>query len=254
MDIPSHCINCGNALSTAYCPTCGQKNPPKKISLLNLYHDFQSRVYGFDGMFPQTLKDLTIQPGKIAIDYIKGNRVKYVGPVGYFFVMLTIFILSLSVLNIDFYALSLAGNPFGNTASTPGQEAATQMVVKMFSENLRIFQFLLVPLTALWLKVFFRKSGHSLLEMMVPTFYWYGHLEILAIINVLLFFFTGLTVNSIFLPVNVLLLWICLYVNVWERVWTFYQRYTCLRDFVFGFYVAQHYFCFGLFYNPPGIT
>ncbi len=204
MEILSHCINCSTAVSTTYCPTCGQKNPPKKISLMNLYTDFQSRVYGFDGMFPQTLRDLTIRPGKVALDYINGNRVKYVGPVGYFFVMLTIFILSLSVFKIDFYALSVASNPFGKTTTTPGQEAATQMVIKIFSENLRIFQFMLVPLTAIWLKVFFRKSGHSMLEMMVPAFYWYGHVEILAIMNVLLFYFTGFTANSISLPVNIL--------------------------------------------------
>lgn len=202
MSNPSLCINCGSEVSSAYCPSCGQRHPPKKISLLNLYHDFQSRVYGFDGMFPRTLRDLTIRPGKVATAYIAGNRVKYVGPVGYFFVMLTIFILLLGILDIDFYELSQASSPFGKTTTTQQQEEGAQMVVKMFSDNLRIFQFILIPLVAFWYKIFFRKSGYSYLEMMVPSFFFYGHLEILGIVNEVVFYFTGNTFNSLFFPLQ----------------------------------------------------
>lgn len=202
MSNPSLCINCGSDVSTAYCPSCGQKNPPRKISVLSLYHDFQSRIYGFDGMFPRTLRDLTIRPGKVALAYINGNRVKYVGPVGYFFVMLTIFILLLGILDIDFYEFSQASSPFGKTTTSRQQEEGAQMVVKIFSDNLRIFQFMLIPLTAFWFKIFFSKSGYSFLEMMVPTFYFYGHLEILAIINEVFFYFTVGTLNTLFFPLN----------------------------------------------------
>ena len=76
------CINCGSPVATPFCANCGQASPPKKLSVLTLYTDFQSRIYGFDGMFPRTLRDLTIRPGHVAETYINGNRVKYVAPVG----------------------------------------------------------------------------------------------------------------------------------------------------------------------------
>lgn len=196
----SLCINCGNEVATAYCSTCGQKNPPKKISLLNLYTDFQSRVYGFDGMFPQTIRDLTVRPGKVALAYISGNRVKYVGPVGYFFVMLTVFIVLLNLLGIEFYEFGQANNPFAEIQPKQGQEELTQILLKVISDNLRIFNFLLIPLTAIWFKVFFRKSGYTFFEMTVPACYFYGHLEILAILNVIIFWLFETSINGIIFP------------------------------------------------------
>jgi hypothetical protein len=60
------CINCNANVETPYCPACGQPNPPKKISIKNVWNDFVSRTYGFDGMFPRTIRDLTIRPGAAA--------------------------------------------------------------------------------------------------------------------------------------------------------------------------------------------
>jgi len=58
-----------------------------------MYHDFQARIYGLDGMFPRTLRDVTLRPGQASRTFIQGNRVKYYGPVGYFFLMITVLLL-----------------------------------------------------------------------------------------------------------------------------------------------------------------
>lgn len=63
------CINCSKEIDSVFCPHCGQKNPIKKITIANIWSDFLSSVYGFDGMFPRTLKDLTIRLGEDARSY-----------------------------------------------------------------------------------------------------------------------------------------------------------------------------------------
>lgn len=96
-----NCINCQQEVSDNYCSHCGQRTHVKRISLREGWNDFWARVYGFDGMFPNTLRDLTLRPGVAARIFISGNRVKYYGPVGYFFLMITVFLLLLDLLNIE---------------------------------------------------------------------------------------------------------------------------------------------------------
>ena len=60
-----------------------------------------ARIYGFDGMFPPTLRDITIRPCVASRKYIEGNRVAYYGPVGYFFLMVTLIYIVASLFNID---------------------------------------------------------------------------------------------------------------------------------------------------------
>jgi hypothetical protein len=95
------CINCSSEVTSIFCPTCGQRQTVKRLSVKEGWNDFWARVYGFDGMFPRTLRDLTIRPGEVSRKYIKGNRVAYYGPVGYFFLMVTLMYIVASVLNID---------------------------------------------------------------------------------------------------------------------------------------------------------
>src|SRR6187397_2984313 len=96
-----NCLNCRQPVTSRYCGSCGQSNPPKRLNLKTLWFDFQSRVYGFDGMFPRTLKDLTLRPGAVTRSYISGNRVLYYGPVGYFFIMITVYLLLASLIDVD---------------------------------------------------------------------------------------------------------------------------------------------------------
>jgi hypothetical protein len=78
------CINCNIEVSTPFCPTCGQKNAVKKITIANMWSDFLSRVYGFDGMFPKTLRDLTLRPGLAARKYIEGTACNTMALLGTF--------------------------------------------------------------------------------------------------------------------------------------------------------------------------
>lgn len=192
------CINCGQIIDSSYCPHCGQKNPPKKISLLNLYTDFQARIYGFDGMFPRTIRDLTVRPGEVTRTFVSGNRVKYYGPVGYFFLMVTIFILLLSLLDVSFYEFTQSAGQFGQEVKPgSGQEKVNRDILDMFSNNMRLFFFLLIPIFAFWLWIFFRKSNYNFLETASLVFFTNGHFFWWSIILLVIYKISGIAVNTI---------------------------------------------------------
>jgi hypothetical protein len=188
----ANCINCNQEVNASFCAHCGQPNPPKKLSFGNMYYDFQSRIYGFDGMFPRTLIDLTLRPGVVAKDYINGNRIKHYGPVGYFFLMITLFLIIMSIMEIDFSEFSRVSNQAFAADPAKGSTVALQQRISNFiGDNIRTFSFLSIPSIALMAWLFFRKSGYNFLEHAVIPFYIFGHVYWLSILNLFLFKFNG---------------------------------------------------------------
>ncbi len=188
------CVNCGQQITTKYCPNCGQPSPPKKLGFSTMWYDFQSRIIGFDGMFPRTLKDLTIRPGKAAKNYIYGNRMMYYGPVGYFFLMITLWLLVASFLNIDMKDLlnqssALAAKPVAGSE----QERLNGMMFKLMTENWKIFSFMIIPVMGLMAKVFFRKAPYNFIEHTVLPLYTTGHSYWISAIGL---FFVKFSENS----------------------------------------------------------
>ena len=77
----SHCLNCEMKLNNeAYCPTCGQENTNRNISIWTLIQDFLGDYFSFDSKFFTTLIPLFISPGRVPQEFIEGHRVKYIPP------------------------------------------------------------------------------------------------------------------------------------------------------------------------------
>ncbi len=184
------CINCNQEVSTPFCSHCGQPNPPKKITFANMWFDFQSRIYGFDGMLPRTLRDLSMRPGVVAREYIYGNRVKYYGPVGYFFLMITVFLLLLSIFEIDFIEFSKTSisGMIDVPANQSGQEIQRKLTMIM-SDHMRTLSFMVIIPVTLMARLVFRKAGLNILEHAVLPFYVIGHTFWLTILTLFSFAF-----------------------------------------------------------------
>lgn len=183
------CVNCEKEVTENFCPACGQRVNVKRITFKEGWNDFWSRVYGFDGMFPRTLRDLTIRPGHAAKKYIDGNRVSYYGPVGYFFLMITVFLLFMSMVNIEvqeFFAQKMF------MKGEPGQQKMLQSILAFISDNIKIIAFIIIPFNALAARyIFFRKSGLNFIENLVLPFYVTGHIYWLNILSVLVYLISG---------------------------------------------------------------
>lgn len=183
------CFTCGNEVIGKFCSNCGQRLDVKRITFKEAWFDFWARIYGFDGMFPRTLRDLTIRPGVAARKYIEGNRAHYYGPVGYFFLMITVFLLFMSSINVEvqeFFAQKMF------VPTQEGQQKMVQTILAFVSENMKIIAFFIIPFNAIAARyIFFRRSGKNLLEHMVLPFYVTGHIYWLNIISVSIYAISG---------------------------------------------------------------
>lgn len=185
------CINCEQGVENNFCSHCGQRTSVKRITLREGWNDFWARIYGFDGMFPRTLRDLTIRPGKVATLFIEGNRARYYGPVGYFFLMITLYLLVLSLLNINLidYTKSITRYGFApQLEKGSGKEAMIHTLFQFINDNIKLISFTLIPLQAIAAKyIFFKKEKYNFLEHMVLPFYVEGHLYWIKLISVIYF-------------------------------------------------------------------
>jgi hypothetical protein len=193
------CINCGHSATENFCPNCGQRTNVKRITFREGWNDFWSRVYGFDGMFPRTLRDLTVRPGDVAQKFINGNRVLYYGPVGYFFLMITLYLLLLNLTGIDIKEFIRQNQQlFAPEIQSTGQKRLSQIALEFVSANIKWITFIIMPFNAIAARYFlFRKSSFNLIEHMVIPFYTSGHMYWLSLVSVPLYkMFGGIWINN----------------------------------------------------------
>jgi hypothetical protein len=171
------CINCNQEISGNFCSNCSQRTTVKRITFKEGWYDFWARIYGFDGMFPRTLRDLTIRPGVAAKRFIEGNRVLYYGPVGYFFLMITVMLLLYDMMGISFMdIMKSTGQSMGQQPATQAQSVFMQKFFQGISDNLKVFFFVFIPFYAFTARfIFFRKANLNFIEHMVLPFYIMGH-------------------------------------------------------------------------------
>ncbi len=193
----STCINCQAEVNTNYCAACGQKNPVKKLNAINMWNDFVSRVYGFDGMFPRTLLDLTLRPGAAARAYINGNRVKYYGPVGYLFIMLTVNLLLASLLSVDMAEFTMASSSMDMQGVGEAERNLTLQINHWVVDNMRLISFLISLWSVVFIWFFFRKSTYNLIESSVIIFYVNGHMIWINIISLIIYVISGYALSAL---------------------------------------------------------
>jgi Protein of unknown function (DUF3667) len=186
------CINCNEEIQNNFCSHCGQRTDVKRITFREGWNDFWARIYGFDGMFPRTLRDLTVRPGKVAMLFIEGNRARYYGPVGYFFLMITLFLLVLSLMDINYldFTKSVGQNDL-TTQKDKIHGVDFRLIAQFFSDNLKAISFIIIPLQAIGAKyIFFRKDKYNFIEHMVLPFYVQGHIYWVNIVGAIYFKFS----------------------------------------------------------------
>ncbi|NOT74993.1 MAG: DUF3667 domain-containing protein [Cyclobacteriaceae bacterium] len=74
------CLNCGTQLHDKFCHHCGQKDIPRRQTLSELWENFISSFWSYEGKFFRTTKFLLLKPGFLAIEYNKGHRESYYHP------------------------------------------------------------------------------------------------------------------------------------------------------------------------------
>ena len=89
--LADRCRNCGVDLQGAYCHACGQKHVDGRLDSKALFSQLFEALTESDGTLWQTLRKLTRNPGRVALDYIDGGRARYLNPVRFLLVAFTIY-------------------------------------------------------------------------------------------------------------------------------------------------------------------
>lgn len=107
------CKNCGNTLRTdfTYCPNCGAKIIKNRLSLKNVWQDLSYQVLNLDNTFLKTFRHLFSRPADVVNTYIKGTRKKYMNPISYFAIAITLSGILFFVLK-KIYKINLTHNSF----------------------------------------------------------------------------------------------------------------------------------------------
>lgn len=74
------CRNCGTPLTGVYCHECGQSSAIIRRPTKEVLDDAMGNVFHWDSRLVHTLRLLFFHPGKLALEWIEGRRMRYVPP------------------------------------------------------------------------------------------------------------------------------------------------------------------------------
>jgi hypothetical protein len=185
------CPNCEKETFGNFCHHCGQKQGINRLTWGSVFGELQKRWFGFDNNFLRTVKDLTIKPHKVVEASIEGVRVRYIGPVGYYFLMLTIYVLIISFLDIDINQFYESMNQSFNPEVSAEQQALQKDWNNFVNNNFRIVAFLMMPFFILGIWIVFKNKGYNFLETAVLNFYGQGHPMLVSIVMMVVYKFTN---------------------------------------------------------------
>lgn len=212
----STCINCGEEASTQYCGLCGQPMQVPQLKWNVLLDELNQRVLGVDNRFMRTIIDCTIRPGKVVSTFISGNRMKYVSPVGYFLILLTIYITVMSITDINMLSFTQASE---NAAiDTDKMEGINGFI---FS-NFRMISLALMPLVILSIYLLFKNKGYNYIQTAVLVLYSQAHTLVLVLVMIGVHLFTGWNYGELTLYISFLYLgYVCMAFYEGNKIWNF---------------------------------
>ena len=124
-----NCKNCQTELdhNDEYCKNCGGKVIRNRLTLKNLFEHLSETFFNYDNKLLRTIVQLVKEPEDVIVSYINGVRKKYVNPISFFGLALTLTGLSIFILKkfymeyLDFSSLfkgsSLSQDMFDSTFS-----------------------------------------------------------------------------------------------------------------------------------------
>jgi hypothetical protein len=138
----THCRNCKQGLpaEAVYCPVCGQSVKAIVRPWREAIREVSSELLDFDGRMLHSFRLLITRPGFLSFEYIQGRRVSYTSPLRMYLVISLLFFLILPMI------------------LPPSTGAVTNPDHTVSADNYSQAMFLLLPIFALLLKLFYRKT------------------------------------------------------------------------------------------------
>jgi Protein of unknown function (DUF3667) len=176
-----NCKNCHTEINEQddYCKRCGGKVIRKRLSFKNLFEHLSETFFNYDNKLLRTFVQLIKNPEDVIAGYINGVRKKYINPISFFGLSLTLSGLSIFILK-KFYIEHLDFSSLfeGIKASQDIFNATSGSVLEYNS----LFYSFLIPLMALVSWVTFLDKKFNFTEHIIIYLY---SMSILSIFSVL---------------------------------------------------------------------
>lgn len=198
------CKNCGTPQRTDfnYCPNCGAKVIRNRLTFKNLSYDLTERYFDLDNTFLRTFRHLLTKPELVIDGYISGIRRKYINPISYLGIALTLSGLLIFLMQ-KVFDLKMDMDVF-NQGLNPEFYEKIMPIAYDFSSLVFIF---LIPVFAFagWLT--FNRQGYVFAEYLVVFLYTLAQWSIVSFpISLLVLIFAPqdyMTLSFIMLPLMV---------------------------------------------------
>ncbi len=172
------CKTCANTLRSdfSYCPSCGAKIIRNRLKLKNIWQDLSFQVFNLDNTLLKTFRHLFVKPEEVIGSFISGARKKYMNPVSYFAIAITLSGLLFFILR-NLYHVNLIQNSFSD-AKTPNMD--------FIFDYQGLLAYLIMPLYALltW-ALFLDKKKLNYTEHLVANAYTTGQMSFVQFIVLL---------------------------------------------------------------------
>jgi hypothetical protein len=180
-----NCKNCYHELTpnSDYCNICGGKVIRNRLTLKNLFEHVSETFFNYDNKLLRTFIDLFRKPEVVIGSYVNGVRKRYVNPLSFFGVSLTLSGLSIFILRkfylqyLDFskvFTSEIYENEFSQQVLQNSSNSA-------FEYNSLIFSFL-IPFLALISIIVFYNKHYNFTEHIIIYLYSISALTIGSII------------------------------------------------------------------------
>jgi hypothetical protein len=188
------CINCqnNNEETNLFCSQCGSPLNIKRLTVPSVFREFSERYFSFDNKFLNTFVTLFKSPEKVVNGYINGLRVRYVNPITFLVIAVTLSSIQVYLLKNGYIDFNIADIP-----QDPNAPFDTKALNDWFLDHQNVVMFLSIPFLALISKVvFIDRKEFNFAEHNLIYFYTYSASTIFLLVFVMPFF--------LFFPLNFL--------------------------------------------------
>lgn len=177
-----NCKNCHTDLqeNDDYCKNCGGKVIRKRLSFKNLFEHLSETFFNYDNKLLRTFVQLIKNPEDVIVGYINGVRKKYINPISFFGLSLTLSGLSIFIIK-KFYLEHFDFSKMFEEI-TVNQDVMANNTFEGVLEYNSLFYAFLIPLFALISWVVFLNKKYNFTEHIIIYLYSISFLSILFVL------------------------------------------------------------------------
>ncbi|NAS32492.1 DUF3667 domain-containing protein [Flavobacteriaceae bacterium R38] len=176
-----NCKNCEIELAqtNGYCHKCGARIIKNRLTFKNLMTQLGEEFLNYDNKILKTIKHLFTKPEAVIDGYVKGIRKKYVNPVSFFTISLTLsgFI---GFLISSYFREAITLPTFGEVNQNEDVIAVQNSTFDFISNYTSLFASLSIPFTALLSFLIFFNKKYNLTEHVILNLYAYSLVSIIT--------------------------------------------------------------------------